>query len=585
MIISMFEELIKNLQKNWQIYTAIAIVSIAFLIIAISFLVEEIKHNKFKKVLKETSSSVRVYKIDFKTNTVTYFNMTSPEYVYHTPLGAFYNSFVGDQQNQLRSWIDAIIEDSPNKTDMLEVDMYDSKNRKSYFSLLQLDSYNPKDKTMHITSHFLKFMEVGKYTSNSVHGLANLKDVVDAINSSSKKRGYTIVYRFVYKKTQDEDKEIESFIFNNLKNALYPFTNLTCFLVELSGNELCLSDLKLLGREKGLSLCRSGLNSVKKFLSLNGYLSKIDVFAGIIPNSAEGGDGETIINCARDAALYGANTRHPVSWYEQHSEELTVLKETTYRSEAERVINEKKLKYFYRPVYHVDGEKTIGYMLRIDLSDSLFADIDSFKDSAIRIGEDKDVYSTIIKDTIPLFVNSRTDSTQSLFLPIRKEERSYMLTKLSHLSYSKEANIIFVYSEKDTLSYIDEHNVGNFISDLKSIKSKGYKLALALYEGHRSLPNSVYAEYDFFICSFSKTSDGSTTNAAVRSRLHSLVEKLLKFDKPIIANDIEDWGSLELIVRSGLRYISSEVFSKYSEEIKPVSTKSVRRLKEFSNKY
>ena len=580
----MWKEILENVKINWPIYVPIALVSITFLFVFVCFIVEAIKRDKFNKKLKENSNSVRIYKIDFNRELVTYFNMTAPENVYHTPLGAFYNSFSPSQQNEVRNWIDAIINNTENKVDMLEVDMYDSKNRKQYFSLLQLDAYNPKARTLHLTSHFLKFMEVGKYSSNSIHGLANFKDVVDAINASNKKRGYTIVYRFTYKKAQDEDKEIEQFIFNQLKNALYPFTNQKAYLLELSKNELCLVDLRLLGREKGLGLCRSGLMSVKKYLSINGFLSKIDVCAGIIPNSYNQENGEKLISCAREAAIYGMNTHHSVSWYEQHTEELTMMKETSYKSEAERVINEKKMQYLYRPVFHVDGESVIGYMLRVELIDSIFADIDAFKDSAIRIGEDKDVYSTIIKETIPLFVNSRLDSSQALFLPIRKEERSYMLVKLSHLSYAKEANIIFVYSEKDTLAYINEDNVATFIYDLKSIKSKGYRLALALHEGSRSLPNEVYAEYDFFICSFKKTGGGSSTTA-VRSRLHSLVEKLLKFNKPIIANDVEDWGSLELIVRSGIRYFSSEVFAKYSEEIKPVSTKSIRRLKDFSNKY
>lgn len=567
------------------IYVAIGIVSLGVLIVFAILLVEEITHARFYKQLREKSNSVRVYKIDFIKEEVTYFNITSPQFVYHTALGAFYNSFPANQHKALRDWINAILENDEEKTDMLEIDMYDAKLRKQYFSLLQVDAYTPEEKVLHLSSYFLKYMEVNKNSKDSAHGMVNYRHLVDIINNSNKKRGYTIVYRFIFKRVQDQDKEMDPFMMNQLKNSLYPYTNSHAFMAELSGNEICLTDVGILGREKGLRLCRSGLNSVRQYLALNGHLSKVDVYCGIVPNYSFPGEGEKIIQCAQESALYGSNIKKSISWYEQHYEEISHMQDFTYKSEIQRVINEKKLVYLYRPIFNVDFKEVIGYFLKVNLEDSLFTDIDSFKDSAIRIGEDKDVYSTIIRETIPLYVNSRETPDQCLFLPIRNEERSYMLTKLSHLQSSKEANIVFVYSEENTLGFIDAHNIENFISDLKSIKSKGYKIALWLQEGDRSLPNEVYAEYDYFICSFAKPKEGTSSNTAIRSKLHSLVEKLLKFGKPIIANDIDDWGALELIVRSGLRYISSDVFAKYSEEIKPVSTKSIRRVKEFSNKY
>ena len=76
---------------------------------------------------------------------------------------------------------------------------------------------------------------------------------------------------------------------------------------------------------------------------------------------------------------------------------------------------------------------------------------------------------------------------------------------------------------------------------------------------------------------------GSAKNmdALVRSQMHVLVERLLKYEKPIVANEVEGWPSLELLVRSGLLYISAECFAPYSEMIQPVSPKSIKKVDEF----
>ena len=69
-------------------------------------------------------------------------------------------------------------------------------------------------------------------------------------------------------------------------------------------------------------------------------------------------------------------------------------------------------------------------------------------------------------------------------------------------------------------------------------------------------------------------------DAKIRSKLHSLVEKLLRYNKPIIASDIEGWDAIEIIVRSGLKYISSEFFAPYDPMLNPIPNKSMKKVRD-----
>jgi hypothetical protein len=98
------------------------------------------------------------------------------------------------------------------------------------------------------------------------------------------------------------------------------------------------------------------------------------------------------------------------------------------------------------------------------------------------------------------------------------------------------------------------------------------------------LSSSVCGAFDYFICSFaSESASANGPSTMLRSHLHSMVEKLLKYQKPIIASDFEGWPALELMVRSGMNYISSEAFAPYDTMMNPINPKTVKRVKDMKN--
>jgi hypothetical protein len=92
------------------------------------------------------------------------------------------------------------------------------------------------------------------------------------------------------------------------------------------------------------------------------------------------------------------------------------------------------------------------------------------------------------------------------------------------------------------------------------------------------LDASIYGKCDAFFVDFADSADETNMDTKIRSELHALVEKLLKYGRPIIANSVMSWNAIELLVGSGLSYLSSDVFAPYETIFKPLNDKNVERI-------
>ena len=90
--------------------------------------------------------------------------------------------------------------------------------------------------------------------------------------------------------------------------------------------------------------------------------------------------------------------------------------------------------------------------------------------------------------------------------------------------------------------------------------------------------------FDSFVVGASVISDIGK-NDRIRVSLRTLIEELLKYHKPIIANDLENMNAVELIVKSGIEYVSSDALSKMSEMILPLEKKKMEKIVTIANQY
>ena len=74
-------------------------------------------------------------------------------------------------------------------------------------------------------------------------------------------------------------------------------------------------------------------------------------------------------------------------------------------------------------------------------------------------------------------------------------------------------------------------------------------------------------------------------NNRIRLSLYALIESLLKYNRPIIATDLEGWQAVELIIKSGITYISSDAVSPSNDMLLPIEKKKLEKLTAMAEKY
>ena len=116
------------------------------------------------------------------------------------------------------------------------------------------------------------------------------------------------------------------------------------------------------------------------------------------------------------------------------------------------------------------------------------------------------------------------------------------------------------------------------------LKDEGYEIALFIKDRDLILDPSVYYIFDYFVAGASMVAEIRKNNR-VRVSIHSLIEQLLKYRKPIIATDLEGWQAIELIIKSGINLVSSETIIASNDMIIDIDKRKLLKLESISKNY
>ena len=567
--------------SDWPIFAGIALLLLLLSIVIFIFVWVKRRNGIFQRAFDDKSNSVRIFILDTKKDQVSYFNVTSVSKIRRCSMGDFYSMFPVSEQKNVIQWVNSLMDDSDNASEYLETDMTETRSRRQYFSMLQVEKIDRESGIIHIQSYLMKYMVTSKgSTTKTTHGLSTMSEVEEALRNNGKSRGITIVFRFCYKKITDVDKEIDPLVFNYFKNALYPFLTNKRFLLHCSPNELLVMDLRIDDRPKALYLLRSCFGELNRYLSLNGLSSSIDVRAGVVEHRRLAKELDRVIDEARRLASEAYSTKETIIWYEKDRQTRSFLDDSSYRTEVERIINEKKLTYKFRPVLTSPEAEVMGYLTKPEALNNAFASMEDLKDYAVRTDDDRALFTTVAKETVARFLAQTPDPKKKLFYPVRYLELRYMLVTFARIPKVKSVSMVLMFRENDINEQLSNIDMDAVIDEMRSIKAKGYEIGLFLQSAQLQLPTELYAVYDYFICSFAFAGTSRDMDARIRSQLHSLVEKLLKYHKPIIASDVSGWPALDLLVKSGLRYVSSDVIAPYDVMMNPIPPHNAKRIKD-----
>lgn len=583
-----WDDFISSLKSfNWtkfSIYAAIILLVIAFIILLISFVKRSKDTATFKKDLSNENGTVRVFRIDAPSDSVRYFNLGDIKTVKNSSVGAFYASFPVKEQGRVKDWIMSLLEGRPAPA-YLQTDVYFRKSKRIVPSFLKLDKVDTAHGILHLENYLLRYDT--KVLRPTNRPFSTESDFSQAVKANGALSGMTFCFA-LYRVSAGPDYDprlknvpIPKDVCLRFREALSSYVTGNQRFIELSPSELVIANFDMVEMSQGIFFALRVKEAADRVLMSSRRRTnrpQYEIKIGIVANKDLVGDSDMILHEARRAAGdLSIDSDSSLSFYKKGNSDFDAADQLHYRSEVDRIIYEKKLSFSYRAVFNCDKLKTYGYLARALPLNTSFSSIDELKNYALRAKDEKNLFAAIAKNLLPRFEAERPEKNLKLFYPVRMDERDLLIPFFAHYGPASSCNLIFLFKESDIATSLDKAGIASFLALVAELKKNGFGIAISLGDKALALDSSIYAACDAFFVNFSSSGGGMDTK--IRSELHALVEKLLKYKQPIIGSNLMNWTALELVVGSGITYISSDVFSNYETMFKPINEKNLARIK------
>lgn len=573
-----------NFQDTNFLIFFIIILMIIILLAAVIITSAIINHSlsEYNKKIEQESISTRIFAIDVKNNKVTFFNRSDMKNKREMELSSFYFHFHQNDTEKVQQWIYSIVTNPKGCDQYLEADVLVNRGRATYFSLLKLIKYDPKVGIIHIESHILKYITPTNFSSKNKGALTGVvkRSVIKGIIDKNKSlRGFTFAIRFFYIRQKAlSNEKIERYMMMTLKNEVYPYANRKHEprqIIDDTGNEILLFDLHIQSRIDAVQLAASISHSLKKCIGVNGYSDSVDFAIGVVENAQFYQDFDSIVQKAQEACITAQQNDQEIFVY-QKSRGPMAQELSKFNDEIDKLLDNNNLRYLFRTI--VDSSRTgsaFGYFEYVRAYDSPFSNFAEMSKYAARVGRNRELFANIARTVIPKFASERPNQTCRLFLSVSMMDIDHMAEILPQIPASKEIRLVLVFDEQEVNENSSQLELLN--NSLTKFRKLGYEIALLLQDKNLLLDPSVYTNFDYFVAGAAMMGEIKKDNR-VRLSIHTLIESLLKYNQPIIATDLEGWQAVELIIKSGISIVSSEVISPSNDMLLPVEKKKITRL-------
>lgn len=561
------------------------VISLLIIFFIVSFSLSIHRKHVFKNNLLNESNTLRIFSINLNDNSVYYFDRIDLKNKKNIPLSEFYDFFNIEDVTKIKQWFTNISTFQDNIAPFLEVDtIVDNQGTHNVFSLLKLISYQKNSNILHLEMQTLKYLSLKPNTNekkNSPIRNTTLSTFGEIINNSKNLKGFLFSLRFTYvNQLAFKESEEERFMILKLKNAIYPYINdkrKNRYICELNPKELLLVDLKMDKKEIAYQFACSIYEAVNKVILLNDYEKYFRFTVGIVQKSLFYKDFNSMLKAANEASIIAFNEKRACSFYERN-----LTQEASQEKNKELIdslIKEDKIRYLFRPIVDVKGKKILGYIESIKTYDSSFSSYNEMMQYAHSCKRDRELFATVSKNVIPRYADENPKPKTPLFFPVSILDFENIETILPQITRIDKVHLVLIFEEQE-ISQTSSH-LKELMNSLSTLKLLGYELALSMMDKNLLLDVNFYKIFDYFIAGTSMTGELKKNNVT-RISLRTLIESLLKFKKPIIATGLEGWQSVELMVKSGVNFVSSEAISPSSEMVLPVEKKKFEKLLDFT---
>lgn len=569
----------------------ITILIVLFICVLTSIVVLSEMRKKYTKLIFNEKNTTRIFVIDIKSNTVNFFDVNNIKKKRKIDLASFYNLFHTYDVEKVKGWIFAICMNNDNVSSFIEADVMVGNKQTSYFSILKLLKYAREEGKIYVESNVLNYMTPANYVpkkSKIPSGIVEKDVFADLVNNAKSTDGFLFGIRFIHLgKNIIYDSSAEKYMMYVAKNEIYPFVNACKHprqLLNLNANEMYLLDLFLKSKEEALQLAKSISKQINKAILTHGFENSISFTISIVANRLFYKDFDTLFDRAQMATIdVKDNDNRNIVYYERNFMFSAKVETAKFNNQINHLIDENdSVRCLYRPIIETSSGKVFAYSSLLKLYDSPFTNIYEAARYAAKINKSKELVATTLKNIITTYANETPDKDIILFAPGSFIGIDNFNDVYSSCKDSSAIKPVIVILESEIAQIISE---GKTITDVYNILSNhDISFAVSLESDNLILDSSIYSCFDYFILDGSLTKDIRRNNRN-RLRVHSLIENLMKYKRPIIAMDLEGWISIELMIKAGIIYLSSETISPSSDMLLPVDKKRLSKIAVMADKY
>ena len=545
----------------------------AAVIIIVLFAVSNHRDENHNKEIRDLSNSLRIFVIDVKNDTVRYFNSAHLRDRKTSSITAFYNQFSSKERENLINWVGHLLDNNDETPKFLEVNVFIHSAKQSAASILEVQKIDYEKQVIYIESHILQTTFKSKHKGEKLD--FSKKDYLFKRILMSNGRGATFAFNFYNVLTKTAD--ISQLAYADIRDIMVGFAEEDIIVTEEKFGQILITNLNLKGRSEMNQFVETVKSRVNRFLLIKSYSETINYTVGVIENSENFRDADTLVKNVLMVSDLTKDSENQIAYFNDIKTLLIDDQGKQFRTDVQEVIEDNKLHYYFQPIYNIDRRRIIAYKSTVVPYDSYFHEIETLKNYAMRTEDDKELFSTITKNVISRFVHEKNDAHYLLFYPVSFNEINYVNKSLGHIDGVNDANIVLVLKERDLSKLPDEYEEETLINQIRNFKSKGYGVALEIDDDILTLSPNLYGAFDYFNLSVATHISKKNAGRNLPS-FQGLIEKLLHYETPIVALDIQSWDIVELVYRLGVPNICSDAIAMPAENILPLQKKTIAKL-------
>ncbi len=565
--------------QRYPALTVSVIVVFFFLIFLLASLIHyHYKDKATKNKINAAINPTRIYVVDFGRDRSLFFDKRKFSRRIEGNVERFFHQFESNAVEGIRGWLESLVrgEEVPL---FYEADVNVASLRSTFFSLLQVLKVDKERKIVYLESYLLRFLRPRHQINRHMEGkhrayFRNYERVVPLYKRAhAKGRGIMMVIRFFkISKRQEGDMDLEKLLITKLKDYLTLFIHQYRVMFDIDDLHVGVFDSRAQDYKKTRIIANSIQHHLSSFMNINGiegYSFSIGVSeAKSFPQF------EDIIEVSRDAAFL-AESKNQFIVYHDNSQPETGLSSDYVRAELDHFIKDKKMQLLFRPIVNVEKGAIAGYISYIEPYQSVFNSYQELTEYAIKSDRDKELFSVVSRKITSLYYNETPNQKHKLFMPVQIINRDSIIRSLARMNHVNELSIVLMFDSDDIEASLNK--IEEVKTVLEDISHAGFKIALILQDTELTLPNVIYALFDYYLVD-ERLLKKTYKNERNRVYLLSALGKLLRYKRPIILSDMTNWSDIEYFVRAGVDYISSDEISKKSQMILPIEKKKAQKI-------